>query len=902
MRPALDRARWKRVSAILDAAMELEPDARARFLDEACGGDGDLRGDVEDLLEAAPEDFLGVPAVDRARSIVASLDGQPSLSLSGRMVGPYRLLRELGEGGMGVVYLAERADGQFDQQVAIKLVKLGFLSAGAQRRFLIERQILAKLAHPNVARLLDGGATDSGQPYVVMDYVEGVPIDRFCDLHRLSITDRLELFRTVCGAVEYAHQNLVVHRDLKPANILVTRDGVPKLLDFGIAKLIGPDPTFENPDVTATGLHPMTPEYASPEQVRSEPIGTYTDVYALGVLLYELLTGHPPYRFEHLGSPEIARVICEEEPVKPSAIVGRDPESREESDARPAMTAASVAATREGRPERLRRRLEGDLDVVVLTALRKEVPRRYASVGQFSEDIRRHLEALPVRARKDTLLYRSGKFLRRHRLAVAATTLVMVTFAGGVVATVREARIAERQRHEADVQKARAERRFNDVRRLANSFLFEFDSAIASLPGSTPARQLVVSKALEYLDNLARESTGDAALQRELASAYDKVGDVQGNWFVTNLGDVKGSIDSYQKAYAIRAALLKANPADPSTQSLMAVSLRNLGDGAFGAGDAAGAVTQYEQAASTDDRLLAAHPGDEAIQREVAEINQRLCNTLMLTGDVRGTIMRCQRYSEVAGGLLAKNPGDLKLLQGRASNATMLGNALFMNGRPQEARESLKAAEAWFDDVLRRDPNNAAASRGQAMTRTRLANTLSALGDTTGAVTSYQLAVEALQALVAADPQNARYKTDLTYTLLRRVSLLLKAGLRVEARRSASAGLSLLRAQAERPGASAADWNDYAWWLVTCDPPELRAPATALQFARRAIGASTPPNPSFLHTLGWAQYRTGSRDQAVGTLERALTLLDPASAGGRARGLRAQIENDLADFKGRSVR
>jgi tetratricopeptide (TPR) repeat protein len=256
----------------------------------------------------------------------------------------------------------------------------------------------------------------------------------------------------------------------------------------------------------------------------------------------------------------------------------------------------------------------------------------------------------------------------------------------------------------------------------------------------------------------------------------------------------------------------------------------------------------------------------------------------------------------VADALLRRNPGDLKLIQGRATNATMLGNALFMNGRPEEARESLKAAEASFEEMLTRDPNNAGARRGQAMSRTRLANTLAALGDTTGAVVSYQLAVDALQALVAADPQNVRFKTDLTYTLLRRVNLLQKAGRGVEARRSASAGLSLLRAQAERPAASAGDWNDYAWWLVTCDPPALRAPATALQFAKRAVSASQPPNPSFLHTLGWAEYRTGDRDHAVATLELALTLLDPAAAVGPARGLRAQIESDLADFKAHRVR
>jgi serine/threonine protein kinase/tetratricopeptide (TPR) repeat protein len=884
------------IRSLFDAAVERPAEERAAFLDDACAGDAALRNEL-DLLMAAREragSFLEGP--------ISPAAGDLPIALAGQRIGPYEIVREIGSGGMGSVFLAIRADDQYRKQVAIKLVHAGIDRDELVRRFWLERQILATLEHPNIARLIDGGTTGSGQPYVVMDYVEGVPIDRYCDRHALSITDRLRLFQTVCGAVEYAHQNLIVHRDLKPANILVTQDGVPKLLDFGIAKLLRPDPAFDSPAMTVTGVHLMTPEYASPEQVRSEPIGTYTDVYTLGVLLYELLTGHPPYGFQNLGTQEIARVICEQEPVKPSVIVGRAQESRPGSDRLPTTTPASIAATREGRPERLRRRLEGDLDVVVLTALRKEASRRYASVRQLSEDIGRHLDGMPVHARKDTLLYRSGKFVRRHRLAVAATILMIVTLAGGIVATVREARIAGRQRHEAEIQRARAERRFNDVRRLANSFLFEFDSAIASLPGSTPARRLVVSKALEYLDNLARESAGDAALQRELAAAYDKVGDVQGNYFVANLGDVKGSIASYQKAYAIRTALLKTNPTDPGTDRLIAVSLRNLGDGAFGAGDPAAAVTRYGEAASIGDRLLAASPNDEAIQREVAESNQRLCTTLMLTGDVRGTITRCQRYAAVAESLLRKSPADPKLLQARASNATSLGNALLMDGRLQEARESLKTAEAWFDDVLKQDPNNAAARRGQAVSRTRLANTLSALGDTAGAVATYQLAVDGLQALVRADPQSARFKTDLTYALLRRVNLLLKAGRPAEARRSASAGLSLLRAQAERPDASANDWNDYAWWLLTCDPPELREPATALQFAKRAVATSTPPNPSFLHTLGWAQYRAGNREQAVATLERTLTLLDPVSAAGPARGLRGQIQHDLDDFKARRIR
>ncbi len=882
------------IRELFDAVLEWPVAERGAFLDEACAGDLALRTELEELVAARDRagSFLDHPFATH-ESLTAA---------AGQRIGPYAIIRQIGTGGMGAVFLAVRADDQYRKQVAIKLVRAGLVSDDVVRRFRQERQILATLEHPNIARLMDGGTTEGGQPYLVMDYVDGIPINRYCDERRLTIVDRLRLFRTVCGAVQYAHQNLIVHRDLKPANILVTADGTPKLLDFGIAKLLKPDTELENSAATATGIHLMTPEYASPEQVCGGPIGTSTDVYALGVVLYRLLTGFPPYRFENLSTTEVARVICEEQPARPSGIVVRAPVHAHVEDPASQMTAQTIASLRDSRPDRLRRRLAGDLDIIVLTALRKEVSRRYASVEQLSEDLRRHLEGLPVRARRDTVGYRTIKFIRRHRVSVGAAAVLMLTLAGGVVATAREARIADRQRREAELQRARAEHRFQDVRRLANSFLFEFDSAIANLPGSTPARQLVVSKALEYLDSLAGESAGDPTLQRELATAYDKVGDVQGNYLLPNLGDVKGSIASYRKAYAIRAALLKAAPTDPAAQMLLAISLRNMGDGAVGAGDHADALKEYRESASMSDRLLAAAPADDGLQREVAFISQRLCNTLMLNGDVAGAIAQCERYSAMSDGLLRRNPSDLKLLQGRASNGLLLGNALFISGRLDEAREMLIAAEASFDRLLQSDPNNAVARRNQAMSRTRLANTLTALGDTSGAVSSYQRAVAGLQALVAADPHNVRFKTDLTYTLLRRVNVLLKAGRPLEARRSAAEGLALLRAEAERPGATADDLNEYAWWLVTCDPPELRDPVTALQFAKRAVATPGAANPAFLHTLGWTQYRTGNRDQAIATLQRALTLLDPASAVGPAKGLRAQIEHDLADFKTRRVR
>ena len=313
---------------------------------------------------------------------------------------------------MGVVYLAVRADDHYQKRVAIKLVQHGLYTGAILHRFRTERQILASLDHPNIARLLDGGTTTDGRPYLVMEYVEGLPIDVYCDRHKLSISERLRLFRTVCAAVHYAHQNLVIHRDLKPSNILVSTDGVPKLLDFGIAKLLNPELSAPSLVFTESGLQLLTPEYASPEQVRGEPLTTASDVYALGVLLYELLTGHQPYRLTSRRRQDLERVICEVDPLKPSTAISRS-DADTETDGTGQRTPATVSQTREGQPEKLRRRLTGDLDNIVLMALRKEPQRRYGSAEHLAEDLRRHLEGLPVMARPQTFGYRSAKFIRR---------------------------------------------------------------------------------------------------------------------------------------------------------------------------------------------------------------------------------------------------------------------------------------------------------------------------------------------------------------------------------------------------------------------------------------------------------------------------------------------------------
>jgi tetratricopeptide (TPR) repeat protein/tRNA A-37 threonylcarbamoyl transferase component Bud32 len=391
--------RWRRVEEIVHGALDRPPGEREAYFDSACGDDAELRHEVESLLaEEQAGAFPTASAFDEGVRLLEVLDEKGK---DGRRIGPYRVIRQIGRGGMGSVYLAARADDAFQKLVAIKIIRRGLDTEDIIQRFRNERQILATLDHPNIARLLDGGATEDGLPYFVMEYIEGEPIDSYCDSHRFNVTDRLKLFQGVCAAVSYAHQNLIVHRDIKPGNVLVNKDGAPRLLDFGIAKLLAQDAATQ----TVTAQRALTPEYASPEQVRGEPITTSSDIYSLGVLLYRLLTGHRPYRSEMSSPVEVERVICEEEPLKPD--------------------------------------LPRDLGAIVLMALRKDPRRRYTSVEQLSEDIRRHLTNLPVAARPDTRSYRAAKFIQRHKAWVAMAAITFVSLSGGIAASLWQTHVTQ---------------------------------------------------------------------------------------------------------------------------------------------------------------------------------------------------------------------------------------------------------------------------------------------------------------------------------------------------------------------------------------------------------------------------------------------------------------------------
>jgi eukaryotic-like serine/threonine-protein kinase len=740
--------RWQRVKQLLDEVIVLDRPERGSYLDHACAEDSDLRREVESLLsshEQAGTGFLKSPAIN------LNPETQSAASRAGRRIGVYQIVEEIGHGGMGEVYCAARADGQYTKEVAVKMVRGGFDSAFVLERFRTERQILATLDHPNIARLLDGGTTEDGIPYLVLELIEGTRIDLFCDEHRLSITKRLQLFRQVCTAVQYAHQRLVIHRDIKPSNILVTKEGVPKLLDFGIAKILDPAAGAE-----ATMVRPMTPEYASPEQVRGEAITTASDVYSLGVVLYQLLTGRSPYPKPAYTAHELARAVCETEPGKPSSTVLK---SRAAADGKEVeeVTPEKVSGSREGSPVKLQRRLAGDLDDIVLMALRKEPQRRYPSVEQLAQDISRHLDGLPVSAAPDSLLYRGKKFIRRHKVGMAAAVVVVLTASAGVVATLHQARIAT-------ANQLRAERRFTDVRRLANSMLFEIHDSIQNLPGSIPARKLLVDRALQYLDSLAQESGSDASLQRELATAYKRVGDVQGYPFLANLGDTEGALKSYRKALAIEEALVKANP-DSTTDSInLALIDRRLSEMDSMNQDIASALAEGKRAVEIGERLSAKDLQDRKIQEELAKDYQTLAgieggNASANLGDAAGALKLHRKVVEIVEKLAATEPADPSLRRFLAGAVMRLGDQLLWTGTLHEAQNQYLRAQEILEGLA--SPNNATSQVDLAGVYSDLGNVEVFTGDVVTAEASYRKGLDLYKQLSQSDPRNVNVRFQL---------------------------------------------------------------------------------------------------------------------------------------------
>jgi serine/threonine protein kinase/predicted negative regulator of RcsB-dependent stress response len=734
---------------------------RTAYIEEACGQDDTLKALVLEYIAGA-DDMSVEPVIAEAAPV----------SFENKQIGPWKLLRPLGEGGFGLVYLAERNDGQVRQLGAVKFLKGTVYSRDMELRFLDERQILANLHHPWIVGLIDAGLSAEGQPYLVMDYVDdALPIDVYCREKDLSAKDRLLLFQKVCDAVAYAHRKLVVHRDLKPSNILVTKDGSPRLLDFGVAKIL--DPIHRSGAQAASSTYVLigTERYFSPEQVRREPVDTSTDIYTLGVILYELLVGADPYDLEHHKKESVEQLICSVDPELPSKAVTKASASEplQPASDTPSVSQASPSAAQPRYEAKFRRQLKGDLDNILLMALRKEPQRRYASVNQFSDDIRRHLEGLPVSARGDTFGYRASKFVQRHKTGVAAAALIVVSLIAGLTTTVWQARRAQ-------AAQAKAERRFNEVRKLASSNLFEFHDEIAKLPGTTAARALVVKGALQYLNSLAKEASGDRDLQLELATAYQKVGDAQGRPGFANIGDRTGALESYRQALAIRKAVAAAGVPDLVLRRDLATNYERIGDTLLITGQTAEALSNYREALALRKEILSENPGDREARREAAGNSQRMAQALAHSGKLGEAQETEAPAVAMFQGLAAEQPGNAVAQRDLFIAYIKRGNLLTAAGKQAEALNDYKKALPIAKGVESIAEDKTRAKRETATAFDWIGNSLAVSKDVPGALHNYQQALELRSAIADADPNNAEVQRDLSISHEKIGNMLARSG------------------------------------------------------------------------------------------------------------------------------
>ncbi len=709
--------RWQQIEAIFGQAVELPLDERVAWVEKECAGDSEIRREVLSLL-----------ASDEGRS-TAWLEGQVRAAVEleavaapvlPQTIGTWTVVRELGLGGMGTVYLANRS-GDFQQQVAIKVVRPGLDTDFILRRFRRERQILARLRHPNIARLLDGGTAEDGSPYMVMEYVEGEWLTHYAVSHNLSVNDRLRLFVSVCEAVDFAHRNFVVHRDLKPGNILVDQTGTPRLLDFGISKLL----QSEEGDLTET-VGMMTPIYASPEQVVGDPITIATDVYSLGVLLYELLVGTNPHRVERHTPLALERAICIEDTIFPSAAA----------------------------PDRaLARRLTGDLDNIVLRAMHKEPERRYPSAAAMAADLEAYLTYRPVSARPDSLSYRLSKFLRRNRLQVAVATVFFGGLTAAAAVALYEARVAAS--------------RFQQVRHLATTFLFDLEANARTLPGSVRLRELITKTGLEYLDQLAASAASDVSLKRELAEAYQRIGDVQGGSRNSNLGQPAAARASYHRADTLYTEVLRQNPTDRKAQLGLLRTLHYAGALQLDGNDPVTARKTFERALSL---LQPAGDLDFDLAAQTAHLDLALL--LRRAGEQQEALRHTKEALLRGERIAAARPNDNGVLLDVANSYSQLASGIRLGGDPKTALGYYEKARDLREKLLARNPGDPNTRHELMLVYGHVGDTLGNpgfenLGDTAGALISYRKMEALAKTLYEADAADSRATLDYGIALLR---------------------------------------------------------------------------------------------------------------------------------------
>jgi tetratricopeptide (TPR) repeat protein len=901
-----------RIEAVFHEALAAREEVREELIRSQCGGDAALIEEVRSLLEAC-----------QAEERVTALRLQEPQNGEGnhpahQRVGPYEIDRLLGRGGMGAVYLAHRADGQFEQKVAIKLIDLPLATALFRERFRQERQILAELQHPFIARLLGGGVTAGGDPYLVMEYVDGVPIHRFCEERRLSTPERLALFMRVCEAVQFAHQNFIVHRDLKPDNILVAEDGSPRLLDFGTAKLLSPSLVRPGGELTREGCQSFTPQYASPEQVLGNPITTASDTYSLGVLLYLLLTGTQPYELKEMTTAEMLRVICEEAPRRPSQAAGSN------------------------------KRLDADLEAILLKALRKEPRERYLTAEQMASDVRAYLEGQPVGARQGTLRYRASKFIRRNRLALAGTAALAVTLIAGVAGVLWQAKVANEERRKAEARSA-------DLRQLSNSLLSELDEAIKQLPGSTGAQKLLVTRVLEHLDRMAKDAQGDRQTKLDLIDAYTRLGNIQGNAYDQNLGDPTGAFVSLGKALDLARPLAASGSMDREATRALALAEQSRSEILWQTGKTPEAVSVMRDAVKSYDVLAADPHATAALLAEVAGAHGTLADELGQPGtqslsDGPGAIVEYEKDLSLTNRGLRIDPSLMRAKRALIIAPLKIAN-VEMETDPAQALKDFRIALQRVDALPQAEQVNLATTRLRTILVRKEANALVQLGEYSEANALFAEIYPSFQRFVAADPQDLRALEDLQVLLddeavgyeaaadpalavagsspranlaaeedllAQQIAILkemfkqdpsneswkmLQANAQVrlattqsilripgDSNALAKAGLAVMRNSAKKDQASPLTLEQAAENFLKVEPASLRDPQFAVSCAERAVALSHRKVPVKLLTLAQAYRASGQVGKSRATAREGLALLPATQPGSVKPRLRKLLE------------
>ena len=904
---------FRRVEAIFHEALATSELLRPAVLENLCQGDTLLLEEVRSLLKASERE-------ERATtSCRLEAEMSPEAVPGPKRIGPYKLDRLVGRGGMGAVYLAHRADGQFEQQVAIKLIDLPFATDLFREQFRRERQILARLSHPNIARLLDGGVSEDGELYLAMEYADGLPIQRYCMQHAFSIRERIELFKSVCAAVRFAHQHLVVHRDLKADNIIVLGDGTAKLLDFGTAKMLTAVNAEPEGEFTRHGFHSFTPQYASPEQVLGHPISTASDIYSLGVLLFLLTSGVLPYELKEFTTDEMIRVICEQQPPRPS--------------------------------EKASGTLDSDIDAIVLKALRKEPEERYASVDQFIGDLQAYLDGRPVAARQGNFRYHAAKFASRNKLALAGSALLCLSVMVGTAGVTWQA-------HLANVQRRKAEARAEDLRKLSNSLLSEIDEAIQRLPGSTPAQKLLVSTVLEHLDRAAKDAAGDPQMELDLANAYIRMGNVQGNPYDQNIGDAQGALNSLDKALSI-SALLRQQPANVAAAHALGWAQQSRSEVLFGMGRTQEAVAMMRSAAATFEEL-ASRPsakatalmdaaaaygglGDELGQNGTASLSdpvgalaafRKSLELDMRIVQIDPSFSRASRgiavnhakianiesetdpgaalldYREAIQGVNALPEEMRKALPHQRTLANFLsknGLALKEVGRYEEALSYLEQAKAMAQPFLTADPNDTRAGNDMLAI---LENEAECLEDraqgvftdepadrganAASALRSLSEARSLTEHLLQFEPDNLYLRSTLGLLFIRISRQQLALRQTQGTLELATKGVAILKAVGKDQNAHGVDLDAVANGLTMVMPTGLRDPQLAVDCAARMVEMSRHQKPGFFLTLARAYRTAGQPEKARAAAKEGFALLPAATAATVPSRIRKQLQAELA--------